>query len=141
MKMQVRIDDQVFIVDVEDINARPVIARIEGENFEVWPEETEQISVDQKMVRADRAVTPIVATTPRESSQDGKALLAPLPGVIISIDVKVGDSVKQGQTLCTLEAMKMKNAVRATREGVISEIHINIGDLVKHGQLLISFTA
>jgi biotin carboxyl carrier protein len=66
---------------------------------------------------------------------------APLPGVIISIDVKAGDVVKRGQSLLTLEAMKMKNAIRSTREGTIAEVHVANGDQVQHGQLLVSFKA
>ncbi len=69
-----------------------------------------------------------------------KAVLAPIPGVIIAVSVKVGDSVSFGQELCILEAMKMKNVIRATRSGKIGAIHVAIGDQVKHSQMLMEFT-
>lgn len=141
MKMQVRIDNQLFNVEIEDIHSRPVVAKVDGELFEVWPEEIEQISTKLEPLQGEQVIpSPSVAKISK-SRQNTKDIHAPLPGVIISIDVKVGDTVKQGQTLCTLEAMKMKNAIRSTREGAISEIHINTGDQVSHGQLLISFAA
>jgi glutaconyl-CoA/methylmalonyl-CoA decarboxylase subunit gamma len=66
-------------------------------------------------------------------------VLAPIPGVIISIDVKPGDTVEHGTTLCVLEAMKMKNAIRATRAGKIGAVQINVGETVRHNQVLIEF--
>ena len=70
----------------------------------------------------------------------GKSVLAPIPGVIIAISVKPGDSVTRGQELCVLEAMKMKNAIRASRDGKIAAILVNVGDHVKNSQVLIEFT-
>jgi len=55
---------------------------------------------------------------------------APLPGVIISIDCKVGDVVKKGQTLLVLEAMKMENSIPADHDGEITEIKVKTGDSV-----------
>jgi len=141
MKMQVRINDQTFNVDIEDVHARPVIAKVDDEIFEVWPEETEEVPVKVGTEHVKQVLPTTVLTQKTDSLQDSKGVHAPLPGVIVSIEIKIGDTVKQGQTLCILEAMKMKNAIRATREGKISEIHINTGDQVKHGQLLISFVA
>jgi biotin carboxyl carrier protein len=68
-------------------------------------------------------------------------VLAPLPGVIVAVLVKPGDQVARGQELCTLEAMKMKNAIKSSREGIIDTIAVNIGDQVNHGQMLMSFKA
>jgi biotin carboxyl carrier protein len=48
--------------------------------------------------------------------------------------------VEYGQDLLTLEAMKMKNAIRATRAGTIAAVHVNVGDQVQHGQVLLEFT-
>ena len=75
--------------------------------------------------------------TPQRGS--GKEVLSPLPGVIIAILVKSGDKVERGQELCTLEAMKMKNAIRSNREGMIASIAVNVSDQVNHGQVLMTF--
>jgi biotin carboxyl carrier protein len=143
MKIQVKIDEQVFEVEIEDVHARPVIAVVDGEHFEVWPEEiAPEVGRTTPVARSSAPVV-TKTTSPVSSSNTGSALTvtAPLPGVIISIDVKAGDVVKRGQSLLTLEAMKMKNAIRSTREGTIAEVHVAIGDQVNHGQLLVSFKA
>ena len=62
---------------------------------------------------------------------------APLPGIILNIDCKTGDTVKKGQQLMVLEAMKMENAINADRNGVIKEIKVNSGDSVLAGAELI----
>jgi len=142
MKIQVKIDEQVFEVEIEDVHARPVIGVVDGEQFEVWPEEaTAEATRSMPVVRGSAPVMAPVAAAPAASAGNALIVKSPLPGVIISIDVKAGDVVKHGQALCTLEAMKMKNAIRSTREGTIAEVHVANGDQVQHGQVLVSFKA
>lgn len=66
---------------------------------------------------------PVVAAT-------AGALRSPLPGVILDVKCKVGDTVKRGQTIIILEAMKMENSINADRDGSIIEIKVNKGDSV-----------
>ena len=142
MKIQVKIDEQVFEVEIEDVHARPVIAVVDGEQFEVWPEEAAaEAARSMPVVRGSAPVVAPVVAAPAASAGNALTVTAPLPGVIISIDVKAGDVVKHGQSLLTLEAMKMKNAIRSTREGTIAEVYVASGDQVNHGQLLVSFKA
>ena len=70
------------------------------------------------------------APTPVSSGASGKELTAPLPGVIVAVMVKPGDSVSHGQELCTLEAMKMKNAIKSHRDGTIDSVAVTVGDQV-----------
>ena len=77
-----------------------------------------------------------VVSRPAQSSQPG-AIKAPLPGVIMSVDVAVGDMVKRGQKLAVLEAMKMENSILADRDGKITEIKVNKGDSVLEGADLV----
>jgi len=56
------------------------------------------------------------------------------------VAVKPGDAIKAGQELLTLEAMKMKNAIRSNRDGVIASVLVAVGDHVKHGQPLVEFS-
>lgn len=65
-------------------------------------------------------------------------LRAPIPGRLVKVLAKIGDSVKAGQTLMVLEAMKMENELRAPRAGVISAVHATEGVAVEAGQDLIS---
>lgn len=63
---------------------------------------------------------------------------SPLPGVIMSILVKVGDTVKASDTVISLEAMKMENAIHAGRDGKVTSIDVNVGDSVLEGHALVT---
>ena len=65
------------------------------------------------------------------------ALKSPLPGVILTVDCKVGDTVKRGQKLFVLEAMKMENIIPSDRDGQIVEIKVGKGDSVLEGADLV----
>jgi biotin carboxyl carrier protein len=66
--------------------------------------------------------------------------VAPLPGVVASIAVHPGTVTSIGQELCVLEAMKMKNAIRAGRAGRIAAVHISVGQHVRHNDPLVDYT-
>lgn len=68
-------------------------------------------------------------------------MTAPMPGVILSIDTSVGASVKRGESLMVLEAMKMKNELKAPKDGVVAEIYVADGQQVKFGETLVRFEA
>jgi biotin carboxyl carrier protein len=68
-----------------------------------------------------------------------KVVKAPLPGVVDSIKVKVGDSVVYGQELVVLEAMKMKNSIKATKPGKITKVCVSVGETVPHGASLVEY--
>lgn len=59
-----------------------------------------------------------------------------MPGVILDINVHVGDEVKKGDSLCALEAMKMKSAIRAPKDGTVSKVEVQNGAKVNHNDLL-----
>lgn len=67
------------------------------------------------------------------------AIKAPMPGLILEINVSVGQEVKEGDNLLILEAMKMENSFASPRDGVIKSIAVAKGDAVDKGQLLIEF--
>ena len=60
----------------------------------------------------------------------GKSILSPLPGVIISVDVKQGDSVKRGDKVAVIEAMKMENEILSDCDGTVTAVHVQKGDTV-----------
>lgn len=68
-----------------------------------------------------------------------KSVIAPMPGVVLSVEVSIGANVQRGQTLLVLEAMKMKNELKAERDGVVASIPASAGDQVKHGDVLLEF--
>ncbi len=146
MKLLVKIEDQSFEVEVGDLNARPVLATIDGETFEIWPEEAVKLAAAPTLppaVRTTPAPAPAPSAAPAPATgaavDRAKAVIAPIPGTIVALAVKEGDSVKAAQELCTLEAMKMKNVIRATRAAKIGKILIKVGDRVTQGQALVEY--
>jgi biotin carboxyl carrier protein len=69
------------------------------------------------------------------------SIKAPMPGLIVKINVATGDTVKPGDALLVLEAMKMENMIKASAEATISQIKVKKGDSVEKGQVLIEFKA
>ena len=72
------------------------------------------------------------------ASGAGKAVTSPLPGVIIAVKVNVGDSVKAGQEVAVLEAMKMENSIEATHDGTVTAVHVAKGDSVLEGASVVT---
>lgn len=141
MKLRVKIDDQTYEVEVGDLSARPVLASVDGETFEVWPEEA-QSAAPFPVARPVAAPVAAPAARPAAASASvdrAKSVTAPIPGTIVSIAVKEGDAVTAGQELCSLEAMKMKNSIRATRAATIAKILVKAGDRVSQGQPLVEY--
>ncbi len=68
-----------------------------------------------------------------------KLLLCPMPGLIVKVDVKEGQDVQEGQALCTVEAMKMENILRAERKGVVSKINAAAGDSLAVDDVIMEF--
>ncbi len=143
MKIHVKIQNKTYEVEIGDIHARPIQASVDGETFEVWPEETILSSSSQSALT--EAAIPVkqvhIEAPSAQTASAGNTISAPIPGVIIEVLVKAGDQVNYGQELCILEAMKMKNSIRASRDGTIEEVLVSNGDQVSHGQLLIRFKA
>ena len=73
-----------------------------------------------------------------ETSGKGTKVVAPLPGTITDVKVAVGDTVKTGDTVVILEAMKMQNNIEAEADGTITEIHVGKGDTVMEGTPLVT---
>jgi biotin carboxyl carrier protein len=142
MKMKVKINNQTFEVTLGDLNARPIVATVDGQTFEVYPEGTPaapaavQVPVPAPALVAAPAPA---AKAPAGGSDKGQAVVAPIPGVIVAVAVKEGEAVTRGQELCVLEAMKMKNSIRATHDGTISAVKVVVGDHVQHNQVLIVY--
>ena len=136
MKYKVRISDRLYVVEIEDIHARPIIARVDGQRFEVQPE-----SGDRPEVREEGVASRSTLSYLQPASQMGSTteLTAPLPGTIIEFFVKPGDEIEAGTVVVVIEAMKMKNSIRSTRAGRVAEILASPGQTVAHKQALVRF--
>ncbi len=82
----------------------------------------------------------LAALMPEKVAPDtSKLLLCPMPGLIVKLDVEVGQEVQEGQALCTVEAMKMENILRAEKKGVISKINASAGDNLAVDEVILEF--
>ncbi len=75
----------------------------------------------------------------RRTPDTSRLLLCPMPGLVIKIDVAVGEEVQEGQSLCAVEAMKMENILRAERKSVISRINVGPGDSLAVDDVIMEF--
>jgi len=82
----------------------------------------------------------LAALMPEKLPPDtSKQLLCPMPGLIVKIDVAEGDEVQEGQALCTVEAMKMENILRAERKGTVKAINADAGDSLAVDEVIMEF--
>ncbi len=80
--------------------------------------------------------TPAAVAAPAAAG-DG-SVVSPLAAVVVSADVAIGDTVAEGQTVITLEAMKMNTIVAATQAGTVTAILVKAGDAVEEGQVMVT---
>ncbi|CAG0953796.1 acetyl-CoA carboxylase biotin carboxyl carrier protein [Anaerolineales bacterium] len=146
MKYKITVKDQVYEVEIENINARPIVAVVDGERFEVTPESGGQAGdgkampskpVEKKSFNPNQ---PSLGSKASNQALTGDTQTAPLPGTVVEIFVKAGDKVEAGQVILIIEAMKMKNSIRSLFSGAISEVLVSAGQSVAHKQPLIKFT-
>lgn len=141
MKYKLTVNNQTYEVEIENINARPIVVTVDGQRVEVMPEHRKQaevkpeagIEVEAKPVTQ----SPVQAVNP--SPNGNHTLTAPLPGTVIEVFVKPGDQVEAGQVVLVIEAMKMKNSIRSIYGGAVDKVLVSQGQSVAHKQALIHF--
>lgn len=136
-----KINGNEYTVGIGDIDDNIAQVEVNGVPYKV---ELEKTKTPVKVVSATRP-TPAPRTATGEKvvakatpAGGGAAVKAPLPGVVISIPVKVGDVVKAADTVLLLEAMKMENAIHAGKDGKVTSIAVAPGDSVLEGAVLIT---
>ncbi len=87
---------------------------------------------------SDRSLETEVVRRPKADPNDPKQIAAPMPGLVVSVAVKIGDAVKRGQKLLSLEAMKMETTLYAEQDGRIADVLVKAGSPVEAGELVVS---
>ena len=136
-----KINGNNYTVAVGDIDDNVAQIEVNGVPYKVEIERSKAAAVKVAAPRpsaAPRTATgeKVIASKPAPSGAG--AVVAPLPGVVISVDVKVGDIVKASDTVVVLEAMKMENTIRAGRDGKVASVNVNPGDSVLQDAVLIT---
>lgn len=143
--IRVKIKQRWYTVEVGDLDEFPIQAVVDGELVEV--EIGDMPSTLSPQVQA--ADIPPQRPGPSESTQaaermerspsssgPAKSFKTPMPGVIVSVAVSVGDQVVTGDPICILEAMKMQQTLRADWSGIIRAVYVSSGDQVVDGQAI-----
>ena len=133
------INGQQFEVAIGDIDENTATVIVNGEEYKVEmepePEEEKKVVV-RKPVAAESSESSESAES-TGSVNTNNAIQAPLPGVITSVEVNVGDEVKAGDTLLVLEAMKMANNIEAEKDGKVTAICVKQGQSVMEDDPLV----
>ena len=142
MKYTVTVENKSYEVDVEDVHARPIIARVNGERFEVHPNSLDEIipAQETKAAASSNIQAPALHQPgPAGVAGSGNERTAPLPGTVVEMFVKAGEEIDAGHVVLVIEAMKMKNSIRSTRAGKVAEVLVSAGQTVAHKQPLVRF--
>lgn len=157
------ISDREFVIDVQELAADRFEVIVGDESYEVTLSGDENLAEasitpgfhpaagaaprasaasSAGRVRKEAASTPAASPAPRKPAggAGGKgALTAPMPGVILEVNVKAGDQLERGQQVAILDAMKMHNVIGAPRAGTVAEVFVAVGQNVDHGDAIIKF--
>jgi pyruvate carboxylase subunit B len=141
-EFNVFVDNDYFNVGVEEIGGSPVISYVQPSMAPPAAMPVAPVAVHQAAPVAAAPAQP-APTAPAEpvvpaagGDVKGTDLLSPMPGMIVSYDKKVGDTVKEGETVVILEAMKMENALTAPASGTVKAINFSSGDSVAKNDVL-----
>lgn len=141
-KFKFTINGNEYAADVVSIEDNTAEVAINGVSYTVEIDQKVQTVKTPKLVRTPAVPStdshPSVSKTSSPSGPKGTgSIKSPLPGVILDIYVREGDTVKIGQKLIMLEAMKMENNINADKEGRVASIKVSKGDSVMEGDILI----
>ncbi|MDX9941141.1 MAG: biotin/lipoyl-containing protein [Bacteroidales bacterium] len=144
-KYKFTIHGNVYEVNILNVEDNVIDLEVNGSSYQVEVDKTIQPVKTPKLVRQrvvpDTESTPSVGTGAKSPAAASGTIKSPLPGTILSILCKVGDSVKVGQKLMILEAMKMENNIDSDKQGTIVAIKVNPGQSVMEGDVLIEIGA
>lgn len=157
-KYEYKVKGVDYVVEIQDIEGNIANVTVNGIPFEVEMKQpvksskqkvklseerrvkSEEFNSSSSATNASSATSESSAPTtkPAAAAASGKPVVAPLPGTINEIKVKVGDKVNAGDTVVVLEAMKMQNNIDAETSGTIASINVNKGDAVMEGDTLVT---
>jgi biotin carboxyl carrier protein len=147
----VTIQDNTYHVEIPDPQVTPLRVIVDGEPFDVGIVGAEIVAEPAPLANAPRSALQPSPLPPLPRLSVARPIVpsaayavgdivAPMPGTILSVTVTVGQQIEAGHIVCVLEAMKMKNPIRATHSGAVTEIAVQAGQTVAHGEVLVRLT-
>ena len=138
--IRVRVGDQWYTVEVGDLTRSPVQVTVDGETFEVDVEAQAGPSPPRRGRPAGGLTVPEAPTAAPAGSgapMDDDVLRSPMPGRVMSVMVRPGDTVAAGDEVCVVEAMKMEQSILAHRDGVVKAVFVQPLDSVNANDPLV----
>ena len=138
-----KINGNEYNVEINSVEGSNASVTVNGTAYQVELENAPSAPVQAvpaaPVAAAPAPAAPTAPAAPKPAASGaGKAVTSPLPGVIIAVKVNVGDSVKAGQEVAVLEAMKMENSIEATHVGTVTAIHVAKGDSILEGAAVVT---
>jgi len=130
-----KIRDNNYNVKIHSHEGNKIELEVNGTSYSVKMKEEIKKTKTPTLVRA-ASKRPSEPLKVNPSSSKTK-IVAPIPGVVLSLDVKVGDVIKVGDRLLVLEAMKMENNIVSEKAGTITAVSINVGQQVLQNEIMI----
>ena len=137
-QVKIKVNGKNYDVEVGDLSISPLTVTVNGAAYSVELEDAALTTAASAQVAVAAPVVAAPAAAPAVAAGSGD-VISPMPGVVLDISVKPGDSVTRGQQVCALEAMKMKSAIRASHDGVVASVEVSEGQRVAHGAVLVRF--
>jgi len=134
-KFSIKIGNRSYKVELEKTYRNtPFPIKVNDKSFMVQYEAPNQAT---SLRKKDPTLSTIMRKPVRKLVEEEGMIVSPMPGTIVSLKIKVGDSVKIGDIVCVLEAMKMENEITTPMAGIIEEVRIKEGDRVDKGKALV----
>lgn len=133
-KFQVTVNGKSYEVEVEELGVNPMGVE-GGTHAPVSPAASSTVAAPSK---AKEAPKPPEGQAVAKEAVGSTKVEAPMQGKIVNVAVSIGTSVKEGDVLAVLEAMKMENEIVAPQGGTVASIHVSSGQSVESGDLIIS---
>ena len=141
-KFSFTINGNEYDVEVKNVDDNVAEVEVNGFTYSVEFDRVIETTKTPKLVR--NAVVPSTDITPAEQKTSSPAgpkgagfVKSPIPGTILDVNVNVGDTVKSGDKLLTLEAMKMENIIHSDKSGKVVSVNVKKGDAVMEGDILV----
>ena len=119
------------------LDGKPLVLKI-GKTIEGISIRHRGVSADA-IVCSPRAAELKIKLPERKEPDLTKLVISPMPGLMVSVDVEVGQAVEEGQTVCVIEAMKMQNTIKAEASGNVKAINVSAGESVAADEVMIEF--
>ena len=128
-----KINGKDYAVKIGEAEGKNLTVNVNGADYQVEFENA-PVQAAQPVIPSAASVSPEAAPAAApKAAGNGVTIKSPLPGIIISIDVKEGQAIKRGQKVAVIEAMKMENDILAESDGTVTAIHARKGDSVLEG--------